>query len=40
MYPYVRQEIQLITTQPGVIPILLPLNYPKVEIKDNNTIVA
>ncbi len=25
-WPYVRQEVQLITTQPGIMPIILPIN--------------
>ncbi len=25
-WPYVRQEVQIITTQPGIMPIILPIN--------------
>ena len=40
LFPYVRSQISLITTQPGITPILLPLMTPKVDIKNEETVFA
>ena len=28
LYPYLRTQVQLITTQPGLLPIMLPISTP------------
>jgi len=38
MYPNVRCEVQLLTTQPGIMPIMMPLMAPKVELRENDEI--
>jgi len=36
MYPYVRSQVSLVTTQPGLLPINLPLQFPPVKKKEDN----
>ncbi len=36
LYPYIRSQVTLITTQPGIMPIALPILPPKIKGNDNN----
>ena len=38
-WPYVRQEIQIITTQPGIMPIILPIN-PQIKQPESQDMYA
>ena len=38
-WPYVRQEIQVITTQPGIMPIILPIN-PQIKQPESQDMYA
>ena len=40
LYPFVRSQISLLTTQPGLIPVMLPLGTPRVVIKNEDTVYA
>ena len=40
LYPFVRSQISLLTTQPGLIPVMLPLGTPRVDIKNEDTVYA
>ena len=40
LFPFVRSQISLITTQPGIMPIMLPLIIPKVDIKNEEIVYA
>ncbi len=40
IHPYMRNQVQLSTTQPGIVPIILPLSFPKIELNKENVIYA
>lgn len=40
IWPFVRSQVSLLTTQPGITPVLLPLLTPKVTFKEEQTIFA
>jgi len=37
MYPYVRSQVSLVTTQPGLLPLSLPLQFPPVVKKEGSS---
>ncbi|MBP5342622.1 protein-export chaperone SecB [bacterium] len=40
LFPYVRSQVSLLTTQPGLVPIMLPLITPKIDMKIEETVFA